>query len=63
MLDKFGTFDEPLIKIYTAQILEGLNHLHDNGIIHRDIKCANILVDTQGVIKLSDFGASKRLML
>jgi serine/threonine protein kinase len=43
-------------------MLDGLKYLHLNGIIHRDLKSANVLVDNMGVIKLSDFGASKKIM-
>jgi len=62
LLDKYHAFDERLVKIYTRQMLEGLRYLHSNGIIHRDLKCANVLVDNMGVVKLSDFGASKKIM-
>ena len=40
-------------------MLEGLAYLHQKDIVHRDLKCADILVDNKGTIKLSDFGASK----
>lgn len=43
-------------------MLEGLTYLHERGIIHRDLKCANVLVDNMGVVKLSDFGASKNIL-
>ena len=43
-------------------MLEGLKYLHQNDVIHRDLKCANILVDNNAIIKLSDFGASKRII-
>ncbi|KAI5429142.1 hypothetical protein KIW84_033944 [Lathyrus oleraceus] len=49
-------------RTYTKQLLEGLEYLHNNGIIHRDIKGANILVDNKGCIKLADLGASRKVV-
>ena len=58
-----GALNEILTRKYTKQILEGLTYLHENRIVHRDIKGANILRDSHGNIKLADFGASKRLQV
>ncbi|KAF8577014.1 kinase-like protein [Ramaria rubella] len=43
-------------KLYTAQLLAAIHHLHTHCIMHRDIKPSNILIDWQGNVKLSDFG-------
>ncbi|KAL3828815.1 hypothetical protein ACJIZ3_017617 [Penstemon smallii] len=61
LLGKFGSFPESVIRMYTKQLLVGLEYLHENKIMHRDIKGANILVDNKGCIKLADFGASKKV--
>ncbi|XP_010450811.1 PREDICTED: probable serine/threonine-protein kinase At1g54610 [Camelina sativa] len=49
-------FTESQIKCYMQQILWGLEHCHMRGVIHRDIKASNILVNNKGVLKLGDFG-------
>ena len=50
------------IQTYTNQILSGLNYLHDRNIIHGNIKCANVLVDNSGVVKLADIGMAQQLI-
>ncbi|KAG5733729.1 MAP kinase kinase kinase mkh1, partial [Termitomyces sp. T112] len=57
---KHGKFSEEVTKSFTGQILDGLAYLHSRGILHRDLKADNILVEMSGVCKISDFGISKR---
>ncbi len=56
----FGRFPENLVALYMSQVLQGLVYLHDQGVIHRDIKGANILTTKQGLVKLADFGVASR---
>ncbi|KAG5646502.1 hypothetical protein DXG03_003267 [Asterophora parasitica] len=55
---RFGKFPESLVAVYISQVLEGLVYLHDQGVIHRDIKGANILTNKDGTVKLADFGVA-----
>ena len=55
LLEKFGSFDEKLIKIYSKQILEAIEYIHSKGIVHGNLKCSNILVDINAKIKFTDF--------
>lgn len=57
---KVGPLDALQSASCLKQILCGLNYLHSNGLAHRDIKCANCLLSNNGIVKLADFGASKR---
>ncbi|OQS07085.1 AAA ATPase domain-containing protein [Thraustotheca clavata] len=61
MLAQFGVFGVEMIKKFTRQILQGVEYLHSKGIIHRDIKGANVLVNEHGEAKLADFGCSKQI--
>ncbi|XP_061167485.1 mitogen-activated protein kinase kinase kinase 4-like [Saccostrea echinata] len=49
------------IRVYTREILLAVNHLHENNILHRDIKGANIFLTSSGCLKLGDFGCSEKL--
>ena len=62
LLSRFGAFEESVISVYTRQILIGLDYLHSQRCVHRDIKGGNILVEKSGRIKLADFGMAKSLV-
>lgn len=51
--------NESVIREYSKQILNGIVYLHENGIIHRDIKGSNVLVDVNGNCFISDFGSAR----
>lgn len=54
-----GKFDVPMAQFYAAEVLLGLEDLHMNGTIHRDLKLENVLVGIEGHVKLSDFSVTK----
>jgi serine/threonine protein kinase len=56
----FGKFPENLVALYMSQALHGLLYLHEQGVIHRDIKGANILTTKEGLVKLADFGVATK---
>ncbi|XP_057972590.1 probable serine/threonine-protein kinase At1g54610 [Malania oleifera] len=49
-------FTEPQVKCYMKQLLLGLEHCHSQGVLHRDIKGSNLLIDNEGILKIADFG-------
>ncbi|UKZ57675.1 hypothetical protein TrVGV298_011535 [Trichoderma virens] len=53
------TLDPAQKKHMAKQLFEGLDYLHERGVLHRDIKAANILVSSEGILKLADFGLAR----
>ncbi|KAF6202844.1 hypothetical protein GE061_003249 [Apolygus lucorum] len=62
LISKYGYLPEELVRIYIAQVAVALEFLHSTGVIYRDLKAENILLNGSDLsIRLSDFGLAKRL--
>ncbi|XP_009873559.1 PREDICTED: mitogen-activated protein kinase kinase kinase 19 [Apaloderma vittatum] len=61
IISRFGPLPEIVICKYTRQILQGVAYLHDNCVVHRDIKGNNVMLMPNGIVKLIDFGCARRL--
>ncbi|XP_042223034.1 serine/threonine-protein kinase greatwall-like isoform X2 [Homarus americanus] len=59
LLTIYGYFDELMAIFYAAELALALDYLHSHGIVHRDVKPDNLLLDNKGHLKLTDFGLSR----
>jgi hypothetical protein len=61
LIKSYGPLEEGAARRYTLQILQGLAFLHENKVVHRDVKGSNILIGSNGSVKLGDLGSSRVL--
>lgn len=58
-LSENGKFGEERARFYTAEIAMAIGYLHERGIVYRDLKPENLILDSAGHIRITDFGLSK----
>ncbi|XP_056290833.1 cGMP-dependent protein kinase 2 isoform X2 [Pseudoliparis swirei] len=63
VLRDMGYFDEPTARFCTGCVLEAFDYLHTLGIVYRDLKPENLLLDAEGYVKMADFGFAKKIGL
>jgi cell division cycle 2-like protein len=63
LMDNKVIFSIDSIKCIMYQILKGIEYLHSNYIIHRDLKTANILIKNDGIVKIADFGMARKIKM
>eukprot|EP00760_Papus_ankaliazontas_P009192 PhM_4_TR13978/c2_g1_i1/m.35995 len=61
MLENFGAMPKSILKRFLRDVVRGIRYLHQQNFMHSDIKPANVLLDTDGVCKLSDFGTATHM--
>ena len=61
IIKHFGCLPEILASKYARKILKGIEYIHSQSILHRDLKCANILTTKDGQCKIADFGVAIKL--
>lgn len=59
LLKKADKLPVDVVRFYTAEIINALEHMHSKGVIHRDLKPDNVLLDPDMHVKLTDFGTGK----
>ena len=58
-LHRDGPFTETRVRVYAAEIILALEHLNSSGVIYRDLKPENVLLDVKGHVKIVDFGLAR----